>query len=147
MFEKGNLYYLKDYIFKNGNEPKNKFFLVLKTIENGFIAAILPTKVESLPANIEKNHGCISFPEKCICCYYIPKDIVVTNNRFSFRLDTYLYAQYVFDESEVNLLSTYQIEDIEFKGKLIEEEFTKIIHCFSNSTLLPRKFRKNEFKL
>lgn len=147
MFEKGHLFYFKEYIFKNGNEPKNKFFLVLKTIENGFIAAILPTKVESLPANIEKNHGCISFPEKCICCYYIPKDVVVTNNNFSFKLDTYLYAQYVFDESEVNLLSTYQIEDIEFKGKLIDEEFDKIIDCFSNSALLPRKFRKDQFKL
>ena len=147
MFEKGNLLYFKDYIFKNGNEPKNKFFLVLKTIENGFIAAILPTKVESLPANIEKNHGCISCPEKCICCYYISKDIVVTNNGFSFQLDTYMYAQYVFDESENNLLSTYQIEDIEFKGKLLDEEFEKIITCFSNSTLLPRKFRKDQFKL
>ncbi|SHM23365.1 hypothetical protein [Flavobacterium xanthum] len=147
MFEKGHLFYFKEYIFKNGNEPKNKFFLVLKTIENGFIAAILPTKVESLHANIEKNHGCISFPEKCICCYYIPKDVVVTNNNFSFKLDTYLYAQYVFDESEVNLLSTYQIEDIEFKGKLTDEEFDKIIDCFSNSALLPRKFRKDQFKL
>lgn len=147
MFEKGNLYYFKDYIFKNGNEPKNKFFLVLKTIEKGFIAAILPTKVESLPANIEKNHGCISFPEKCICCYYIPKDIVVTDKNFSFQLDTYMYAQYVFDETETNLLSTYQIEDIEFKGKLIDKEFDKIIHCFSNSILLPRKFRKDQFKL
>ena len=147
MFEKGTLLYFKDYIFKNGNEPKNKFFLVLKTIENGFIAAILPTKVESLPANVEKNHGCISFPEKCICCYYIPKDIIVTDNNFSFQLDTYLYAQYVFDESEANLLSTYQVEDIEFKGKLLDEEFEKIITCFSNSTLLPRKFRKDQFKL
>ena len=146
MFEKGNLFYFKDYIFKNGNEPKNKFFLVLKTIENGFIAAILPTKVESLPANMVKNHGCISFPEKCICCYFIPKDVIVTNTNFSFQLDTYLYAQYVFDESEVNLLSTYQIEDIESKGKLLDEEFDKIIDCFSNSTLLPRKFRKDQLK-
>lgn len=147
MFEKGNLFYFKDYIFKNGNEPKNKFFLVLKTIENGFIAAILPTKVESLPSTIEKNHGCISFPEKCICCYYISRDIVVTDKGFSFQLYTYLYAQYVFDESESNLLSTYQIEDIEFKGKLIEDEFDNIIQCFANSTLLPRKFRKDKFKL
>ncbi|WP_426090277.1 hypothetical protein [Flavobacterium sp. DSR3-2] len=147
MFEKENLFYFKDYIFKNGNPPKNKFFLVLKTIENGFIAAILPTKVESLPANIAKIHGCISFPEKCICCYYIPKDIVVTDKGFSFQLDTYLYAQYVFDETETNLFITYQIEDIEFKGKLIEGEFEKIIQCFSNSTLLPRKFRKDQFKL
>ncbi len=147
MFEKGNLFYFKDYIFKNGSQPKNKFFLVLKTIENGFIAAILPTKVESLPSTLEKNHGCISFPEKCICCYYIPKDTVVTDRRFSFQLDTYLYAQHVFDESEANLLSTYQIEDIEFKGKLNDDEFNNIIQCFSNSILLPRKFRKNEFKL
>ncbi|TDE31143.1 hypothetical protein E0I61_00120 [Flavobacterium ranwuense] len=147
MFEKGNLFYFKDYIFKNGNPPKNKFFLVLKTIENGFIAAILPTKVESLPSTIEKNHGCISFPEKCICCYYIPKDIPVTDNGFSFQLDTFLYAQHVFDETETNLFSTYQIEDIEFKGKLIEGEFEKIIQCFSNSILLPRKFRKDQFKL
>ena len=58
-----------------------------------------------------------------------------------------MYAQYVFDETETNLLSTYQIEDIEFKGKLIDKEFDKIIHCFSNSILLPRKFRKDQFKL
>jgi hypothetical protein len=147
MFEKGNLFYFKDYIFKNGNQPKNKFFLVLKTIENGFVAAILPTKVESLPANIKKTHGCISFPEKCICCYYIPKDSIVTDLGFSFQLDTYLYAQYVFDETEINLLSTYQIEDIEFKGKLIDDELDRIIHCFSNSKLLPRKFTKHQFKL
>ena len=147
MFEKGNLFYFKDYIFKNGNEPKNKFFLVLKSIENGFIAAILPTKVASLPSNLEKSHGCISFPEKCICCYYIPKDIIVTDVGFSFQLDTFMYAQNVFDETEKNLLQTYQIEDIEFKGKLLDNEFDKIISCFSNSTLLPRKFRKDQFKI
>jgi len=147
MFEVGNLFYFKDYIFKNGNPPKNKFFLVLKTIENGFIAAILPTKVASLPSELEINHGCISHPEKCICCYYIPKDIVVTDTGFSFKLDTYMYAQHVFDESETNLYSTYQIEDIEFKGKLNAAEFEKIIRCFSKSSQLPRKFRKDHFKL
>lgn len=147
MFEVGNLFYFKEYIFKNGNTPKNKFFLVLKALENGFIAAILPTKVESLPSNIEKNHGCISFPEKCICCYHIPKDIVVSNSGFSFQLDTFLYAQHVFDETESNLFSTYPIEDIEFKGKILDIEFKKIIQCFSNSNQLPRKFRKDQFKL
>jgi hypothetical protein len=71
----------------------------------------------------------------------------VTNKGFAFQLNTYLYAQYVFDETETNLLSTYQIEDIEFKGKLVDEEFDKIIDCFYNSIVLPRKFRKDQFKL
>ncbi len=44
-------------------------------------------------------------------------------------------------------MPTYKIEDIEFKGKLIESEFDNIIQCFSNSTLLPRKFRRDQFKL
>jgi hypothetical protein len=41
MFEERNLLYLDEYFFENGNPAKPKYFLVLKTIENGFIAAIL----------------------------------------------------------------------------------------------------------
>ena len=91
MFEVGNLFYFKDYIFKNGNPPKNKFFLVLKTIEKGFIAAILPTKVESLPSNIKKNHGCISFPDNDF--YLVSISLLI--NYFSYEL--YIYISFLND--------------------------------------------------
>lgn len=33
MFEEGNLLFFRPFLFKNGAEPQNKFFLVLKKME------------------------------------------------------------------------------------------------------------------
>ena len=58
MFEEGNILYFKPFYFKNKNIPKNKFFIVLKTTEEGNILASLPTKINHIPNGSEKDAGC-----------------------------------------------------------------------------------------
>lgn len=43
MFEEGNLLLFRPFLFKNGAEPQDKFFLVLKKIESNILLASLPT--------------------------------------------------------------------------------------------------------
>lgn len=42
MFEEGNLLFFRPFLFKNGAEPQDKFFLVLKKLDGDILLASLP---------------------------------------------------------------------------------------------------------
>lgn len=52
MLSEGNIIYFSPFYFKNGNTSKNKYFLVLKYIENDIVIASLPTRKDSVPYKI-----------------------------------------------------------------------------------------------
>lgn len=52
MFKEGNLLKFKPFIFKNGACPKDKYFLVLKEMENTMILASLPTSKDHVPTDV-----------------------------------------------------------------------------------------------
>lgn len=70
MFEEGNLLFFRPFLFKNGAESQDKFFLVLKKLEGDILLASLPTSKDHVPSDLEVKHGCLNIPNGCSMCLY-----------------------------------------------------------------------------
>ncbi len=64
MFEEGNLLFFRPFLFKNGAEPQDKFFLVLKKLDGDILLASLPTSKDHVPSDLEVKHGCLNISER-----------------------------------------------------------------------------------
>lgn len=142
MFEERNLLYFDEYYFENGNPAKPKYFLVLKSDENGMMLISLPSSKDYIPANIEKKHGCINIPEKQIGCYFFQNNIPITECDFSFPLDTYVYAALITNQAIKTIEYIYKPKDYKLIGKLKQNEHQNILNCLKNSPNIKSKFRK-----
>jgi len=90
LFSEGQLLYFTPFYFKNGNEPKNKFFLILKNINHITLVASLPTKVNNAPALMADSHGCVNYDERNSIVTYLQK-----TNRCAI-MDSRLNLQHTF---------------------------------------------------
>ena len=143
MFEERNLLYFNEYYFENGNPAKPKYFLVLKSDENGIMIISLPSSKDFIPSNVIKKHGCINIPEKQIGCYFFENNIQITECGFGFPLDTsYLYSENSTQKTVQIINYTYKPKDYVFKGKLTIQEHKNILNCIKNSPNIKSKFRK-----
>ncbi len=124
MFSEGQLLYFTPFYFKNGNEPKNKFFLILRNINNITLVASLPTKVNNAPALMNDSHGCVNHDERKFNCYVFAKDKPVCDNGFSFKLTTHIYGDQILDYLIAEITDSNRIiegRDYELKGLLLEK--------------------------
>jgi hypothetical protein len=144
LFLEGQIIYFEPFYFKNGNTAKNKYFIVLKNINNKIIIASLPTRTSKAPSLINVNHGCINDEERCFNCYLFEKGRSITDNNFSFDLNTYVYGNEVEDYEIEILSSIYAIENIDYTivGKLIEKEYQELYKCLVNSSSIRRGIKK-----
>lgn len=142
MFEERNLLYFNEYYFENGNPAKPKYFLVLKSDENGIMIISLPSSKDFIPANVLKKHGCINIPEKQIGCYFFENNIKITECGFGFPLDTYLYSENIAQKTIQIINYIYKPRDYVLKGKLTIQEHKNILNCIKNSPNIKSKFRK-----
>ena len=144
MYTAGKLIYFDPFHFKDGGQPKPKYFLVLKVIADNAILASLPSSVNHLPRNQELNHGCLEIPDACINCYIFEPSRPITTSGWSFPFHTMLYGNWL-DDFEVSALeANYPIEGVDYEviGELTENELNGIIHCFVNSSTVKRKYRR-----
>lgn len=144
MFTQGQIIYFTPFYFKNGNTSKNKYFIVLKNIENDVIIASLPTRLNNAPSLIDVTHGCINHDDRCFNCYAFEANRVITDSGFSFPIATYLYGNEVESYEMEILSSVYQIENIDYEvlGTLIKEEFADLYNCLKNSSSIKRGIKK-----
>lgn len=144
MFLKGQVLYFSPFFFKNGNTPKNKYFIVLKNIDGQIIVASLPTSSNHAPSLINLAHGCINHDDRCFNCYAFEANRVVATNGFSFPLATYVYGNEVETYELSVLQNDYQIENIDYEilGLLTDEEFNALYNCLKNSTSVKRGIKK-----
>ena len=70
MFEEGNLLFFRPFLFKNGAESQDKFFLVLKKLDGDILLASLPTSKDHVPSDLEVKHGCLNYRNGCSMCLY-----------------------------------------------------------------------------
>jgi hypothetical protein len=66
MFEPGNLLYFEPFIFPDGGEPKNKFFVVLGDVDETVLLASLPTSKDHIPSDVEVKSGCLEIAERMV---------------------------------------------------------------------------------
>jgi hypothetical protein len=83
LFTEGEIIYFIPFYFKNGNASKNKYFIVLKKVDENIILAALPTSVNKIPSFITANHGCINYDDGCFNCYFFEANRVICDNGFA----------------------------------------------------------------
>ncbi len=143
-FQEGAILYFDPFIFPDGGNPKPKYFLVLKVLDDVCILASLPTSKDFVPSTIEKIHGCIERPDINFNCYYFDPNVVICDNGFVFPTETYVYG-YRLQTFKLDSLLLQEITDetiIEECGILAKDEYIAIIRCLSNSPAVKRNYRK-----
>ena len=144
MFTEGILLYISPFYFKNGNTSKNKYFIVLKTVDNAVVIASLPTRSNKAPSLIQTEHGCNNDIERCFNCYAYQAGKVITDNGFAFPINTFVYGNEVEDYLLQTLELNYKIEgvDYEIMGKLTKDEYENLCTCLKQSTSIRRGIKK-----
>lgn len=144
MYEEANIIYFTPFYFKNGNTAKDKYFIVLKNIEEKFILASLPTRRDSIPDKDTIKNGCVELPDINLNCFVISEDIEVTTSNKTFDFPTYIYGHQL-DSYDLNLLDElYKIEEVDFIvwGKMKENLFQNLIDCLKSSSAVKRKYKR-----
>ena len=144
MYTAGKLIYFDPFHFKDGSQPKPKYFLVLKVIGDNAVLASLPSSVNHLPRNQALNHGCLEIPEACINCYIFEAGRPITTTGWSFSFHTMLYGSWLDDYEISSLEKNYPIAGVDYEivGELTNIELNSIIKCFANSSIVKRKYRR-----
>ena len=134
MFEEGNLLFFRPFLFKNGAESQDKFFLVLKKLDGDILLASLPTSKDHVPSDLEVKHGCLNIPERMFNVFVLlsGENVAVREDGtfFAFKKNTFIYGAN---------LDVYPVEKI---GTLDEAVFTEIVACLSESKMVKNKYRR-----
>jgi hypothetical protein len=143
MFSEGNVLFFYDYVFADGTS-KPKFFLIIKEKIDGegLLLLALPSSVIKLPTGTPENHGCLSIPHKCICCYIIRSDVKVFDNDYLFDKTTFIYSEQLADTTAETITSKYTEKEYTLIGRLKDEEREKIIECMKLSRNLKNRYKK-----
>lgn len=144
MFSEGQIIYFDPFYFKNGNTPKPKYFVILKTIKDSVLIASLSTSKNNVPYFARADRGCIELAEFNFNCFvFNPKDEVTTCGK-SFDLYTYVYGFQIDDYQVEKLMEIHPLEGADFIvwGQLKPEIFKKLIECFKSSKAVKRKYKK-----
>lgn len=118
--------------------------MVLKVKIGNNILASLTTKLDCVPGNITKHHGCIDDSEINFNCYCFEKSRVITDTDWGFPKETYIYGYRLALFPLEDLNAKYKIEYVDFQmmGKLLEPEFQTLISCLRDSRSVKRKYRR-----
>jgi len=144
MFEEGQILYFTPFYFKNGNAAKNKYFVVVKNIDETSLIASLPTRKDSIPESEVVESGCVEIPEINFNCFVISAKVPVTECNKHFDFTTHIYGYQLDSYSLAELNESYQIEgtDFDYYGKMKAELFANLTACLRNSKAVKRKFKR-----
>lgn len=148
MFEEGNLLFFRPFVFKNGAEAQNKFFLVLKKLEGEILLASLPTSKDHVPSDLKVKHGCLDIPERRfnVFVFLAGENMVVKEDGTSFAFDknTFIYGANLdtYPVEQLDLQERMEQTSIEKIGKLDEDVFNDLIVCLSESKMVKNRFRR-----
>lgn len=136
--------YFPNFIFKNGAQPKAKFFITIKNHDGEIVVVNLPTSRDFIPDDI-KVEGCIEYPDRCISCFcFFKETIICEETGFKFNKDTFIYANSVDTYSLEKLTEHYPVENVDYfiKGTLSNPYKNNLLECLKNSHDLKRKVKK-----
>ena len=118
MYHTGELIKFSPFVFKNGNQPKPKYCIVLGQINDKVMMANLPTSKDHVPSDVMVEHGCVDIPERGV-------------NVYGEQVDE--YEQKYLDEMGGTIERLGQIDPVMFHD---------IKDCLKKARLLRRKYRK-----
>jgi len=139
MYQPGDLLKFSPFVFKNGNLPKPKYFIVLGHIDDKVLMATLPTSKDHIPADAEVERGCVNISERGVNAYIFSPDDMATST-FSFPRTTFVYGEQV-DEYEQKYLDAMD-STVEHLGQIVPQIFQDLKDCIKQASLLRRKYRR-----
>lgn len=139
MYEAGRLLKFTPFTFKNGAQPKPKFFVVLCAMGNDIMMASLPTSKDHIPQTLYVDNGCVNDKERGVSAYVFREGEKVTEC-FSFHRKTFIYAEQV-DEYSCEYLKAMSSE-VANLGIIKNDIFEALKECLISSKMLKRKYRK-----
>lgn len=144
MFKEGNLYYFADFKFNNGDDPKNKYFIVLKETSDSIIIGTLPTRTNKVPSFVTIPHGCININERMYNCYLFQQQKSICKNGFCFDLPTFIYGDDIDYYSKEKMEKDYPADGNHFKheGELTDQEYKNIIECLCKSNAVRKGIQR-----
>lgn len=148
MFEAGCLLLFRPFLFKNGADPKDKFFLVIENVGDEVLLASLPTSKDHVPSDVEVTRGCLDLSERFVNVFVFlsGEEVVCRENgtSFSFSKNTFVYGAdldlYETDKLELQVQSN--LTQIEIVGTLNSDIFEELKKCLANSKMVKNKYRK-----
>ena len=139
MYQTGELIKFSPFVFKNGNQPKPKYCIVLGQIDDKVMMVSLPTSKDHVPSDVTLEHGCVDIPERGVNAFVFNLSDQVTSS-FSFPRPTFVYGEQV-DEYEQKYLDEMG-GTVELLGQIDPIMFQAIKDCLKKARLLRRKYRK-----
>lgn len=138
MYQTGELIKFSPFVFKNGNQPKPKYCIVLGQIDDRVMMVSLPTSKDHVPTDAMVERGCVDIPERGVNAFVLnPNDKVTAS--FSFPRPTFVYGEQV-DEYEQKFLDEMG-STVERLGQVDSALFQAIKDCVKKARLLRKKFR------
>ncbi|NBW27295.1 MAG: hypothetical protein EBR38_01825 [Flavobacteriaceae bacterium] len=144
MMHDGTLLHIPNYVFENGTS-KDKFFLVLKEIDDLQLIVSLPSSIEYFPTGTIVNHGCVDLHQAQQTTYcFKAGNIIDSTTSFSFSKDTYLHGCWLKDIDKNLFFQKYPVQDFHYviKGIIDPPELKEIINCFKNSSSVKQRIKK-----
>jgi len=144
MYQEGTILYFTPFYFKNGNTAKNKYFVVLKNIDNQSVLASLPTRRDNIPAKDTIENGCVELPSINLNCFVFSENLEVTTNNKKFEFPTHIYGHQLDSFDLGNMKDLYQVEDLDYEvwGQMKNELFLRLIDCLKKSFAVKRKYKR-----
>ena len=139
MYQTGELIKFSPFVFKNGNQPKSKYCIVLGQINDKVLLASLPTSKDHVPSDVMIEHGCVDVPERGVNAFVFSPNDQVTSS-FRFPRPTFVYGEQV-DEYEQKYLDEMG-STVEQLGQIDSLMFHTIKDCLKKARLLRRKYRQ-----
>jgi hypothetical protein len=143
MYIPGNIFYFKPFYFPEGGS-KPKYFITLYNNGDSVIVAALPSSQDYVPAQVEKKHGCLNYPEGDFNAYYFSPQLPITTDGWSFPVHTFIYGNWIKSLDLGILEATYQVEGVDYEiiGRLTPNEYDSIVQCLLTARTLRNKVRR-----
>lgn len=138
MYLPGELIKFSPFVFKNGNQPKPKYCIVLGQLDDKVMIVSLPTSQDHVPSDVLVERGCVDIPERGVNAFVLTPSDQVTSS-FRFPRPTFVYGEQV-DEYEQKYLDEMG-SAIEHLEQIDLPLFQAIKDCVKKARLLRRKYR------
>ena len=143
MFNQGHILYFSNFKFNNGNDPKEKYFIILKVTDDELIIGTLPTRKNKIPSFVTIEHGCINLDERQYNCYLFQQGKKICTNDFCFDLPTFIYGGEIGYYQKSKMEVDYQDGvNVAVQGELTKAEYQEIIKCLCNSNSVKRGIKR-----
>lgn len=145
ILQQGHLILIEEYLFQDGNGSKDKFLIVLnRNDEFGYIIHTLTTSQNKLNLPSE-NFDCLVAGN--IPYFFIQKDTVLGENKFSFDKDTFIFFRNNVRKKNVSSFLKYNERNLILKEKLSNTFLKRLLKCMLKSEFIELNIEKELIRI